>query len=321
VTNKNKRARGRSATMASGPATRSAASSNAPQRRGLLDSIFAPRVPGRSSMPGLRTSAARGLAVTTGTPAIAVGVALTVILEWLGALAFGFEGPFARFTNALALAPVGTSFDATLSTGLFGLRNGFFAILGFVVLRAVVQALFVAAIVEVLRSSPLGRWTLVRALRTLPATLAVNMAGVGILTLATLLGSMIGTLGLFLQLGALVFGVYLLSFAPVIAASETRRLADSMGRSMRAARMPGAGNLTLAAIYVFLSFVVLAVVPWPGSQLGVNPTAAAWVVVLVANLLHMVMQAAVAFRYLSVAGEVPEAAPKRRAAPRASGRR
>jgi hypothetical protein len=321
VTNKNKRAKGRSAAPAARPATRSTAAPSAPQRRGLLDSIFAPKVAGSSSMPGLRTSVARGLAVATGTPTIAVGVAAAVILEWLGALALGFEGPFARFTNALALAPVGTSFDATLSTGLFGLRNGFFAILGFVVLRAVVQALFVAAIVEVLRSSPLGRWTLVRALRALPATLAVNMAGVGILTLATLLGSMIGTLGLFLQLGALVFGVYLLSFAPVIAASETRRLADSMGRSVRAARMPGAGNLTLAAIYVFLSFVVLAVVPWPGSQLGVNPTVAAWVVVLVANLLHMVMQSTVAFRYLSVAGEVPEPAPKRRSAPPARGRR
>ena len=93
--------------------------------------------------------------------------------------------------------------------------------------------------------------------------------------------------------------------------------ADRCGRP--ACRAPG--NLTLAAIYVFLSFVVLAVVPWPGSQLGVNPTVAAWVVVLVANLLHIVMQAAVAFRYLSVAGEVPEAAPKRRRRARASGRR
>ena len=321
MTNKNKRAKGRSAAVTSRPATRSTPAPSTPQRRGLLDSIFAPKVAGSSSMPGLRASVARGLAVTAGTPAIAVAVAVAVILEWFGALAFGFEGPFARFTNALALPPVGSSFDATLSVGLFGQRIGFLAILGFVVVRAVIQALFVAAIVEVLRSSPLGRWTLVRALRALPATLAVGMAGVGILTLATLLGSMVGTLGLFLQLGALVFGVYLLSFAPVIAASETRRLADSMGRSMRAARMPGAGNLTLAAIYVFLSFVVLAVVPWPGSQLGVNPTVAAWVVVLVANLLHIAVQAAVAFRYLSVAGEVPEAAPKRRSAPPARGRR
>jgi hypothetical protein len=189
------------------------------------------------------------------------------------------------------------------------------------VVRAVVQAVFVAAIVEVLGSSSLGRWTLLRALRTVPATLAVGMAAVGILTIAGQIGALIGTLGLFLNLGALVVGVYLLAFAPVIAASETRRLAETLGRSIRGARMPGSGNFTLAAIYVFLSFVVLAVIPWPGSQLGVNPPVAAWVVVLVANLLHMVMQAAVAFRYLSVAQEVSEAAAKRRPAPRAGERR
>jgi hypothetical protein len=320
VTNKNKRAKGRTGAVAPGRARGSTATSVPAPRRGLLDSIFAPRVAGSSSMPSLRASVARGVAVTAGTPAIAIGAVLVVALEWFGALALGFEGPFARFTNSLALAPVGTSFDATLSTGLFGLRNGFFAILGFVVLRAVVQALLVAAIVETLDPSPLGRWTLFRALRTLPATLAVSMAGVGILTLATLIGSMIATLGLFLQLGSLVGGVYLLSFAPVIAASGTRRLSDTMGRSVRAARMPGAGNLTLAAIYVFLSYVVLAVVPWPGSELGVNPTVAAWVVVLGMSLLHVVMQATVAFRYLSVADEVPDAATQRQPArPRGRG--
>ncbi len=52
-----------------------------------------------------------------------------------------------------------------------------------------------------------------------------------------------------------------------------------------------------------------------------NPSVAAWVLVLGANLLHVVMQAAVAFRYLSVADEVPEAAPKRQAAARSRGRR
>ena len=321
MTNKNKRSKGRGGTTAPRPPARSAAASAAPARRGMLDSIFAPRVAGSSSMPGLRSSLARGVATVAGTRAIAVGVGVVVIVEWLVTLALGFDGPFARFTSALALPPVGSSFDATISVGLFGQRVGFLAILGFVVVRAIVQALFVAAIVEVLRSSPLGRWTLVRALRTLPATLAVGMASVGILTIAGQIGALIGTLGLFLNLGALVVGVYLLAFAPVIAASETRRLADALGRSIRGARMPGAGNLTLSAIYVFLSFVVLAVIPWPGSQLGVNPTAAAWVVVLVANLLHMVMQAAVAYRYLSVAGEVPEAAAKRRSAPRSGGRR
>jgi hypothetical protein len=273
-------------------------------------------------MPSIRSSFARGVASVAGTPAIAAGAVVVVIVEWLGALALGFEGPFALFVSALALPPVGTSFDATLSTSLFGLQGGFVAILGFVALRAVVQAVLVAAIVETMRSMSLGRWTLVRALRTLPVALAVNVAGVGLLTLASLLGPMLGpAFGLLIQMGALVGGVYLLSFAPVIAAEEGRRLPDAMGRSVRAARMPGAGNLSLAAIYVVASIALLVAPGKPGADLGVNPTVAAWVIVLVANLLHVATQATVVFRYLSVADEVPDAAPRRRPDARPKGRR
>jgi len=272
-------------------------------------------------MPSIRASAARGLAVVAGTPVIAVGAVALVVLEWFAALALGYEGPFALFVNVMGLAPIGTSFDATISTALFGLQGGFFAILGFVAFRAMVQALLVAAIVEVVRSAPLGRWTLIRALRTLPAALAVNIAGIGLLTLASLLGPLLGpAFGLLIQMAALVGGVYVLSFAPVIAADEGRRLSDAMGQSVRAARMPGADNLTPAAIYVVASIAILVVPGKPGSDLGVNPTVAAWVMVLIANLLHVVMQSMVVFRYLSVADEVPDAAPRRQAASRSRSR-
>ena len=320
MTNKNKRSKPRDRDDGHRPAPPASRGAEPAPRRGLLDSLFSPRV-GSTSMPGIRTSAARGLAVVAGTPVLAVGAVALVVLEWLAALALGYEGPFALFVNALGLAPVGTSFDATLSTSLFGLQGGFFAILGFVAFRAMVQALLVAVIVEVLRSAPLGRWTLTRALRTLPAALAVNIAGIGLLTLASLLGPLLGpAFGLLIQMAALVGGVYVLSFAPVIAADEGRRLSDAMSRSVRAARMPGSGNLTLAAIYVVASIAILVVPGKPGSDLGVNPTVSAWVMVLVANLLHVVMQAMVAFRYLSVADEVPDAAPRRQAAPRARSR-
>ena len=320
MTNKNKRSKPRDRDDGHRSAPPASRGAEPAPRRGLLDSLFSPRV-GSTSMPGIRTSAARGLAVVAGTPVLAVGTVALVVLEWLAALALGYEGPFALFVNALGLAPVGTSFDATLSTSLFGLQGGFFAILGFVAFRAMVQALLVAVIVEILRSAPLGRWTLIRALRTLPAALAVNIAGIGLLTVASLLGPLLGpAFGLLIQMAALVGGVYVLSFAPVIAADEGRRLSDAMSRSVRAARMPGSGNLTLAAIYVVASIAILVVPGKPGSDLGVNPTVSAWVMVLVANLLHVVMQAMVAFRYLSVADEVPDAAPRRQAAPRARSR-
>jgi len=314
VTNKNKRKSSRpdDRAVAQRAVSRSVPVAERPARRGILDSIFSPRVPGTTPMPSIRTSLARGVATVSGTPVLVIAAMAFVAVEWLGALALGYEGPFALFVTAFALPPVGTSFDATLSTALFGLRGGFFAILGFVALRAVAQALLVATIVEVLRGSPLGRWTLVRALRTLAVTLAVNVAGVGLLTLASLLGPLLGpAFALLIQMGALVGGVYLLSFAPVIAADEGRRMPDSMGRSVRAARMPGSGNLTLAAIYVVASIALLVVPGKPGSELGVNPGVIAWVIVLVLNLLHVVMQAVVAFRYLSVAHDVAEVAPGR----------
>lgn len=273
-------------------------------------------------MPSIRSSLARGALTVAGTPVLAIAAVSVVVAQWLGALALGYEGPFALFVSALALPPVGTSFDATMSTSLFGLQGGFIAILGFVALRAVVQALLVATIVEVLRASPLGRWTVVRAVHTLPVTLAVNVAGVGLLTLASLLGPLLGpAFGLLIQMGTLVVGVYLLSFAPAIAASESRRFSDSLSRSVRGARMSGAGNLSLAAIYVVASIAVLVTPGKPGTELGVNPSAGAWVLVLVTNLLHLSMQAAVAFRYLSVSGEVPEGPPAGRSAARPPGRR
>lgn len=291
-------------------------------RRGVLDSIFAPRAAASTSMPRIRSSLARGVTVVAGTPALAAGAIVFPVLEWLAALALGYQGPFALFVSAMALAPVGTSFDATLSTALFGLQGGFIAILGFVVLRAIVQALMIGAIVDVLHGSSLGRWTLARALRTFPVALAVGLAGVGLLTLASILGPLLGpAFGLLIQMAALVGGVYLLGFAPVIAAEEGRRLPDTMGRSIRAARIPGAGNLTLAAIYVVASIALLVAPGKPGSNLGVNPSVGAWVLVLVANLLHVAMQATLAFRYLSIADEVPEPAAKRRPEPRGRGRR
>lgn len=314
MTNRNKRAKSRGAGYRA--PTRPVESEPAP-RRGLLDGLFAPRARTSVSMPPILASLTRGLATVTGTPVLAIGTAVIVVVEWWAAVALGYFGPFAIFVNALAIPPVGTSFDATLSTSLFGLQGGFVGILAFVVVRAIVQALLVAAIVEALRSIAPGRWTFVRALRTLPVALAVSMAGVGLLTLASILGPLLGpAFGLLIQVAALVGGVYLLAFAPVIAADEGRTLSDAMGRSVRAARLPGAGNLTLAAIYVIASTAVLLFPGKPGSELGVNPSAAAWAIVLVANVLHVVMQGAVAFRYLSVADEVPEPPPRRRPEPR-----
>jgi hypothetical protein len=86
---------------------------------------------------------------------------------------------------------------------------------------------------------------------------------------------------------------------------------------MRAARMPGVGNLGMAALYVIPAIAIIVAPGKPGNVIGVNPSVGAWALVLLVNVLHAAMLAAFAFRYLAVADEVPE--PVRRE--RSSGRR
>jgi hypothetical protein len=112
--------------------------------------------------------------------------------------------------------------------------------------------------------------------------------------------------------------VWLTAFAPVIAVAEGRGWRDAFGRSYRAARMPGSGNLSFAAIYVLPVFTTLVSPIVPGSLLDVNPPFTAWVFIVLMNLLHIAVLAAFAMRYLAVADEVPDA-PARAASARGSG--
>ena len=108
-------------------------------------------------------------------------------------------------------------------------------------------------------------------------------------------------------MAGLVFGVYLFVFAPIMAAAEGRGMAESLSRGIRSARIPGAGNLLMAALYVFPSVALLVAQGQSGTVLNVNPTVGAWVFVILANLLHLTFMATFAFRYLSISDDVPDA--------------
>lgn len=293
-----------------------------PRKRGILDSLFAPRVQGSTSMPRIRTALARGVATVIGTPVLLIAPILYPLIVWLALVAAGYQGPFAPLANLLALPPVGTSLDATLATSLFGLRGGLYGILVLLAVRALALALVTAAAVEALEEGRVSRACFRRGLRALPVTFAVCIVGVGMLTLSSFFGPLLGPgFGILLQVGALVFGLYLFVFAPIVAVDERRTMPDSLTRSVRAARLPGAGNLTLATLYVVPSIAVIVAPGKPGSLIGVNPTIGAWVFVLLIGLLHVALLVTFAFRYLSVAHEVPEA-PERPTRPAATrGRR
>jgi hypothetical protein len=274
-----------------------------------------------SAMPKMRTSVARGFVTVAASPVLVVGSFLLLIVLWLVVIAFGYQGPFATMSSALALPPLGTSFDATLATGIFGLQGGIVGITAFVVLRGVLIALLTAGVVEALDTGAVSAASAVNGLRALPVCLATSVLGVAFLTLSSFFAPLLGPgFGILIQVGGLVLGVYLFVFAPVIAVAERRTLPDSLTRSIRAARMPGVGNLGMAALYVIPAIAVIVAPGKPGNLIGVNPSIAAWAFVLVVSLLHVVMLAAFAFRYLAVADEVPEARePRGRSAP--AGRR
>jgi hypothetical protein len=177
-------------------------------------------------------------------------------------------------------------------------------------------------VVEALEDGHVSAASLRRGLRALPVTFAICIIAVGILTLSSLFGQLLGPgLGILLQVGALVLGLYLFVFAPIVAVDEGRSMPDSLARSVRAARIPGVGNLALAALYVVPSIALIVLPGMPGHLIGVNPTIGAWLFVLALNLLHLALLATFAFRYLSVAHEVPEPAPRPTRAQQARGRR
>jgi hypothetical protein len=292
------------------PAKRDArGTSPATERRGGLGGFLAPRPVVDVGMPSMRSSFVRGVAAALSSPLVVIAVPVLVLVEWLAAVAAGFQGPFVVLAHALALPPVGTATD--LSVAARATTGAPLAGIGIAILaRAVVLALVGAASVQAVRDGRVTRWVWVPALKALPACLAVSIASVSLLFAAQLFGAFLGGVGgfgLFLQIGAFVLGVSYFGYVPAIATTEDRRLTDVLSRAWRAARIPGSSALTLAAIYVIPSLAVLFSAPvLPGGNLGVNPSVGAWVLVILVNLVHVSVSATLAYRYLSVADVVPE---------------
>jgi hypothetical protein len=293
------------------PSTNGSKDPTPPRRKGL-GALLAPRQPTDTPMPKIPASLARGAVAILSSPVLLLAVPVAILLEWLAVVALGFQGPFSVFANALGIPPIGTAFDGSVSTGIYGGQSGLLYIIAFVILRAFVMAILTVAIVQVLDDGKVSASAVPRGLRILPVTLAVGFMNMGILTVSSVLLQFLGGIGLLLQITGLVVGVYLFVFAPIMAAAEGRGMAESLSRGIRSARIPGAGNLLMAALYVIPSVAELVAPVKPGSLLGVNPTVGAWIFVIITNVLHLIFLATFAFRYLSISEDVP-AAPEPRA--------
>ena len=290
-------------------------------RRGLLDGLLAPRTPGASPMPKLRTTIAKGAQTALGIPGLLIAIPVVLLVVWLILVALGFQGPFTALNVTFAIPPVTTFADAQVAgrtfraavdaTGLSATLPGFVGLAGLLLVHAALSAVIATLCVEQLRTGGTSRWALRRALRVIRTTAAIGLLGLGLLVAGNLIAALFGSIGVILGLvGSMVVGIYLFGFAPAIAADEDRRVSDILIRSVRASRMPGSANLWFAIGYVLFALITV-VAPLPGSAVGVTPAISAWAACILVNLFGVLVQAILVYRYLVVASEVPEQPPPR----------
>ena len=299
--------------------------SSQPPRRGILDGLFAPRSPGGSPMPKLRRTLARGTATALSIPWLVAAVPIVLLVLWGLVTLGGYEGPFKLMAFTFAIPPVTSAVDPQIyqlalrpSLDASGIGLAAPTLIGVVVaiaLHAVLQAVVATLSVEKLRTGGVSSWALRRTPRVSLVASMVGMVCLGMYIAGRILLILFGQLGVFLFLAVLVIGVYLLGFAPAIAADEDRGPIETLVRSVRAARMPGSANLWLAVGYLFVCAILLAA-PVAGSGIGITPSVGGWAIVILWNVISVIVQSTLVYRYLAVAPDVPEGPPVRRSATR-----
>jgi hypothetical protein len=289
--------------------------------RGVLSRMS---VPPMDSMPPIRTAFSRGLAGTWSSPVIVGGAVAWLFVEWLILVALGYPGPFALLAHVAAPAPLSTPTDLSISIGLLGIAKGLplvFITSGLV--HALGHSIAVGLALETVETGRASRWGAIRGLRAFPVSFVIHALGVAVYIASGIVGGVGGPgLSQLVQVVIFALAVWAFAFAPVIAVTEGRGLRDSLGRALRAARLPGSGNLTFAILYTvpwFATFVATSVGAVPSSGLDVNPAYPAWIFAIVVTLLHIALIAAFAVRYLAIADDVPDA-PVRRAPERGGSR-
>jgi len=310
VSNKKKKRPSGTASTYRAPATTS------PPRRGLLDGLLAPRTPGASPMPKFRSTLARGIVTALSQPWLVAAIPVTMLVVWVLLTTLGFQGPFTAMGVTFAIPPItsfadaqvaGKTFRAAIGASGVGVAlPGLIGITSLLLFHAAVDALVTTMSVEKLRTGAVSAWAVRRAGRVIRTTATVGLISLGLLIAGNVIAAFLGGIGvIFGLIGSMVVGVYLFGFAPTIATDEERRVTDNLVRSVRAARMPGSANLWLAVGYVMVSLIVL-IAPLPGSTIGVTPPMSAWAAAIAINVVHVIVQATLAYRYLAVAPEIPE---------------
>lgn len=298
--------------MSDGSGYRDASTSSAPARRGLFDSVLGYRPPSGGPVPKIRTAFTRGAVAVCSTPWLLVAALVPVLVVWLGVVGSGFPGPFGVFGGFLAVPPVSTNMDVGLPTVLLPTKLALLGGLVSVLPRGIFLALTSGMIIDVLDGKPVSGGSLRRGIRALPTAVGVCIVSIGFWIFTLLASQMLGPgIGTLVQVGVPALGIYLFGFAVTIAVSERKGMAESLSKSVRAARLPGSNNLLFALLYVFVSLAIQVILTTSYGGFDVNPTVKAWAWVLLANLFHVCIFAALSFRYLYFADSVRDAPARR----------
>jgi hypothetical protein len=279
---------------------------------GLFGTLFRGAAAGQSPYPPLHTSFLRGLIAVCSSPAILITIVALVFVIRFALVAFHLPARGSVFAATLALPPVGTVLDLQAAGAILGDATGFVIAPAFLAVRSVILAVLTGMVVESLRTGRVGRDGLLGGLRAF-----LPIFGIGIIELgAVFIGSLVigftglGLVGVLIVLVAILF---FFAYAPVVSVREPSGLLWTIRKSIRAARIPGSMNITLAFLYTVPALLMLPVFIPAGQDIDVNPGVATWVGILVANVFHVVALAVYCHRYLWAESDIPDPPEVRRA--------
>lgn len=279
-------------------------SAKPPARGRLSESLRA-----ESPFPPFLASLLQGLAAVASSPLLLALPLILVPALWLTVVAIGLDHFPAGLVDLFAIPPISTFFDIQLGATLYGPATGalLFTVVA-TVIRSVIWALLAGMIVEAVEFRTVTLVGLLRGLAAFPAVLAVNFLHVVLiltsnLILPAFLGPSVGQLGF---TAAVVGGLYLLTFAPIIAARSGGARIQVLRRSVRGSVLPGSRHLIMVLAYFLLAIGgLIRLVPGLGSFTA-NAGFATWAVVLASNYFHLAYFAAFAYRWLVVEGRVAD---------------
>jgi hypothetical protein len=312
VTTKKKRRKSGYRSPSRAPATATKAKAAEP-RRGLLSGLFGNATPASMSiMPRYRESLGRGFFLAGSMPALVLLPFAWTLVTWLVLQASGYIGVPLLLAQSVAIAPMSVNSDFQAALVTFGQPAGLYAMLPFLLVRALLISVLAGLIVEGFERGTVSLDGVRRGIRAFPVVLSgvvLCLLSVIVLVYASVLGP---ALGLLLQVLVPAAALWVLGFVPFVAVDEGGTLPVTLMRSYYGARTPGGRQFLFGMLYLLLLTILQAFTP--GAETTANPSLAAWAFFLAIDYVHVAFFAAFGYRWLVIAPAVSAPIP-------ASGRR